>query len=63
LEVFGLATLRDLPDIEKLEEEGLLQRSQTEAELDGAFGLSGVIAESSRKSTLSSFEEFGSGIS
>jgi segregation and condensation protein B len=42
LEVFGLATLRDLPDIEKLEEEGLLQRPQTEAELDGAFGLSDV---------------------
>ena len=41
LEVFGLATLRHLPDIEKLEEEGLLQRPQTEAVLDGAFGLSG----------------------
>ncbi len=41
LEVFGLATRRHLPDIEKLEEEGLLQRPQTEAELDGAFGLSG----------------------
>ena len=41
LEVFGLATLRHLPDIEKLEEEGLLQRPQTEAALDGAFGLSG----------------------
>jgi segregation and condensation protein B len=41
LEVFGLATLRDLPDIEKLEDEGLLQRPQTESELDGAFGLSG----------------------
>jgi len=41
LEVFGLATLRDLPDIERLEDEGLLQRPRTEAELDGAFGLSG----------------------
>lgn len=41
LEVFGLATLRDLPDIERLEDEGLLQRPRTEAELDGTFGLSG----------------------
>ena len=41
LEVFGLATLRDLPDIEKLEDEGLLQRSQLEADLDGALGLAG----------------------
>ena len=28
LEVFGFATLRDLPDIERLEDEGLLQRPQ-----------------------------------
>ncbi len=41
LEVFGLATLRELPDIERLEDEGLLRRPRTEAELDGAFGLSG----------------------
>jgi hypothetical protein len=41
LEVFGLATLRHLPDIEKLEEEGLLQWPQTEAALYGAFGLQG----------------------
>ena len=41
LEVFGLAILRDLPDLERLEDEGLLQRPRTEAELDGAFGLSG----------------------
>lgn len=46
LEVFGLATLRDLPDIEKLEDEGLLPRSHTEAELDGAFGLSGEDGQS-----------------
>ena len=30
LEAFGLASLRDLPDIERLEDEGLLQRPQTE---------------------------------
>ena len=29
LEVFGLATLRELPDIERLEDEGLLERPQT----------------------------------
>ena len=40
LEVFGLASLRDLPDIEKLEEAGLLQRSANEIELDGVLGMS-----------------------
>ena len=39
LEVFGLATLRDLPDIERLEDEGLLRRPQSEIDLDGALGL------------------------
>ncbi|WP_425332499.1 hypothetical protein [Candidatus Rhodoblastus alkanivorans] len=39
LEVFGLGTLRDLPDIERMEEEGLLQRPQADIELDGALGL------------------------
>ena len=39
LEVFGFATLRDLPDIERLEDEGLLQRPQSEIDLDGALGL------------------------
>lgn len=34
LEVFGLATLRDLPDIEKVEDEGLLGRPKPEADLD-----------------------------
>ena len=37
----GLASLRDLPDIERLEDEGLLQRPQFEADLDDALGLSG----------------------
>jgi segregation and condensation protein B len=40
LEVFGLASLRDLPDVEKLEDEGLLQRPQLEADIDAALGLS-----------------------
>jgi segregation and condensation protein B len=41
LEVFGLASLRHLPDIERLEEEGLLRRSQSDIELDGAMGILG----------------------
>ena len=39
LEVFGLATLRDLPDIETLEDAGLLQRPEPEIEIDGALGI------------------------
>jgi segregation and condensation protein B len=34
LEVFGLATLRDLPDVEKLEDEGFLEMPKPEADLD-----------------------------
>jgi chromosome segregation and condensation protein ScpB len=39
LEVFGLASLRDLPDIEKLEDEGLLQRPTSGRDIDGVLGL------------------------
>lgn len=39
LEVFGFATLRDLPDLERLEDEGLLRRPQSDIDLDGALGL------------------------
>jgi hypothetical protein len=39
MEVFGLASLRDLPDIEKLEDAGLLQRPASETDLDGVLGL------------------------
>jgi chromosome segregation and condensation protein ScpB len=39
LEVFGLASLRDLPDIERLEDAGLLQRPANEIDLDGALGI------------------------
>ena len=45
LQVFGLATLRDLPDIERLEDEGLLERPVNEAEIDGALGISEADAE------------------
>jgi segregation and condensation protein B len=41
LEVFGLASLRDLPDVERLEDEGLLQRPQSDVDLDGALGILG----------------------
>jgi segregation and condensation protein B len=41
LEVFGLASLRDLPDVERLEVEGLLRRPSSDVDLDGALGISG----------------------
>ena len=40
LEAFGFATLRDLPDLERLKAEGLLQTGQGEDDLDIALGLS-----------------------
>jgi segregation and condensation protein B len=40
LEAFGLATLRDLPDAQRLKAEGPFERGQGEDELDGALGLS-----------------------
>ena len=39
LEAFGLASLRDLPDLERLKAEGRLESGQGEAELDSALGL------------------------
>ena len=48
LEVFGLASLRHLPDIERLEEEGLLRRPQEDIDLDGALGISGMTTSFSR---------------
>ena len=39
LEAFGLASLRDLPDLERLNAEGLLQGGQGEDDLDSALGL------------------------
>ncbi|MGJ0511288.1 SMC-Scp complex subunit ScpB [Methylocystis sp.] len=48
LEVFGLATLRELPDIERLEDEGLLEMPKSEADLDAILfaGEEGFDAES-----------------
>ena len=39
LEAFGLATLRDLPDLERLKAQGLRQSAVGEADLDAALGL------------------------
>ena len=39
LEAFGFASLRDLPDLERLKAEGLRQRGQGEEDLDSALGL------------------------
>jgi segregation and condensation protein B len=39
LEAFGFATLRDLPDLERLKAEGLLRSGQGDDDLDGALGL------------------------
>jgi segregation and condensation protein B len=39
LEAFGFASLRDLPDLERLKAEGLPQRDGGEAVLDSALGL------------------------
>jgi segregation and condensation protein B len=39
LEAFGLASLRDLPDLERLKAEGRLERGQGEADLDSALGV------------------------
>ncbi len=45
LDVFGLASLRELPDIESLEDAGLLQRPANVADLDGVLGLDDEHAE------------------
>ena len=45
LEAFGFASLRDLPDLEQLKAEGLLQRGQGENDLDSALGFMNVEAD------------------
>jgi segregation and condensation protein B len=39
LEAFGFASLRDLPDFERLKAEGVIQTGQGEDDLDRALGL------------------------
>ena len=41
LSAFGLATLRDLPDMEKLEDAGLLNKEKLLADVSGALGMLG----------------------
>jgi segregation and condensation protein B len=45
LEAFGFATLRDLPDLERLKAEDLIQMRQGGSELDGVVGLSDTDGE------------------
>jgi segregation and condensation protein B len=45
LEAFGFASLRDLPDLEQLKAERLLQRGQGENDLDSALGVMNVEAD------------------
>ena len=45
LEVFGLASVRDLPDIEKLEDAGLLTRPSSESDLNGVLGLNEEVGD------------------
>ena len=42
LEAFGFASLRDLPDLERLKAEGLTQTGQGDADLDSALGFMDV---------------------
>jgi len=39
LEAFGFASLRDLPDLERLKAEGVMHTGQSEDDLDSALGL------------------------
>ena len=39
LEVFGFASLRELPDLERLKADGLLQGGQGDDDLDGVLGV------------------------
>ena len=51
LEAFGLATLRDLPDLERLEADGLLLKGQRDDDLDNVLGLADEEADESLSDT------------
>jgi segregation and condensation protein B len=53
LEAFGFATLRDLPDLERLKAEGLLASGQGDDDLDDALGITG-----GEKDTLKEHDAF-----
>jgi segregation and condensation protein B len=46
LEAFGFASLRDLPDLERLKAEGLMQTGQGSDDLDSALGLAEEVQDS-----------------
>ena len=46
LEAFGFASLRDLPDLERLKAEGLMQTGQGSDDLDSALGLAEELQDS-----------------
>jgi hypothetical protein len=43
---FGFASLRDLPDLERLKAEGLMQTGQGRDDLDSALGLAEEVPDS-----------------
>jgi segregation and condensation protein B len=45
LEAFGLASLRDLPDLERLKADGLRQTGEGEDDLDSALGVMNAEAD------------------
>jgi segregation and condensation protein B len=45
LEALGFGSLRDLPDLEQLKAEGLLQTGEGQDDLDGALGMAGAEGE------------------
>ena len=65
LEVFGLVTLRDLRDIEQLEDEGLLRGPRSDIDLDGALGLvedDGKVFEGDSEFEGAEFEDTADGV-
>jgi segregation and condensation protein B len=61
LEAFGFASLRDLPDLERLKAEGPRQRDVDEAGLDRALGIMDAVADDifgGNKVELDDIEEF-----
>ena len=57
LEAFGFATLRDLPDLERLKAEKLLQTGRAENEIDSAFGLDDAEDDGDRFLSRTEFDE------
>jgi hypothetical protein len=60
LEAFRFGLLRDLPDLERLEDEGRLERERAEGELDSALGLADLWTDEivSNTAELDDVEEY-----